>query len=404
VKRFQRGIEMGVSTTFRPETLVAHADAGIDDLSNVSPPIHQTAPFRAFSDDEFAEMSSAPRHPRNYTRDGNPTFTRVEAIVASLEGAEAGLLTSSGMGAISTSVLSLVGQGDHVIAQRTHYMGTAQLLSTVLPRFGISVTLVDQTAPAAFANAISDKTRLLIVETPANPLLSLTDLAKLAALARSRGIVTLCDSTIATPINQTPTRFGIDLVVHSATKFLGGHHDLMAGIVVGPRALVERIWHCAVTLGPVPDPFAAWLLLRGLRTLPLRIARQNTTALQVATRLGEHPKVARVHYPGLTSHPQHALARTQMPGGFGGLLSFELRGGFESAQAFIKAMKVPARAVSFGGFESLATQPAAMWAGSIGAEKAEEAGIPLGLIRLSVGLEHPDDLVDDLERALAVAA
>jgi cystathionine beta-lyase/cystathionine gamma-synthase len=392
---------MGISATLRPETLVAHADTGIDELSDVSPPIHQTAPFRASSDDEFAEMSSTPRHPRNYTRDGNPTFTRVEAIIASLEGTETGLLTSSGMGAISTSVLALVGQGDHVIAQRTHYMGTAQLLSTVLPRFGVAVTLVDQTAPAAFANAISDKTRLILVETPANPLLSLTDLARIAELARSRGIVTLCDSTIATPINQTPTRFGIDLVVHSATKFLGGHHDLMAGVVAGPRSLVERIWHCAVTLGPVPDPFAAWLLLRGLRTLPLRVARQNATALKVATLLAEHPKVARVHYPGLASHPQHALARAQMPGGFGGLLSFELRGGFESAQAFIKSMKVPARAVSFGGFESLATQPAAMWAGSIGAEKAEEAGIPLGIIRFSVGLEHPDDLVDDLEHALA---
>jgi cystathionine beta-lyase/cystathionine gamma-synthase len=395
---------MSALATCRLETLVAHADAGIDDSSDVSPPIHQTAPFRAFSDDDFAAMSTTPRHPRNYTRDGNPTFTRVEAILAALEGAEAGLLTSSGMGAISTSVLALVGQGDHVIAQRTHYMGTAQLLSTVLPRFGVSVTLVDQTEPAAFADAIRQTTRLMVVETPANPLLSLTDLAKTAELARSRGIVTLCDSTIATPINQTPTRFGIDLVVHSATKFLGGHHDLMAGAVVGSQLLVEKIWHCAVTLGPVPDPFAAWLLLRGLRTLPLRVARQNATALTIATFLAEHPKVARVHYPGLASHPQHALARSQMAGGFGGLLSFELRGGFESAQAFIKAMKVPARAVSFGGFESLATQPAAMWAGSIGAEKAQEAGIPSGLIRFSVGLEHPEDLIGDLERALAVAA
>lgn len=394
---------MEPSAFLHPETLVAHADAGIDPISDVAPAIHQTAPFRASSDDAFAEMSNTPRHPRNYTRDGNPNFNRVEAIIASLEGAEAGLLTSSGMGAISSSILALVGNGDHVIAQKTHYMGTAQLLSTVLPRFGVSATLVDQTDPTAFANAISNKTKLIFVETPANPLLSLTDLAKVAELARSRRIVTLCDSTIATPINQTPTRLGIDLVAHSATKFLGGHHDLMAGVVVGPKVLVEKIWHCTVALGPIADPFAAWLLLRGLRTLPLRVARQNATALRVATFLAEHPKVARVHYPGLPSHRQHELARTQMPGGFGGLLSFELRGGFHSAQAFIKAMKLPARAVSFGGFESLATQPAAMWAGSIGAEKAQEAGIPLGLIRFSVGLEHPDDLVEDLARALEVA-
>jgi methionine-gamma-lyase len=177
----------------------------------------------------------------------------------------------------------------------------------------------------------------------------------------------------------------------------------MAGVVAGSRELIDRIWHTSVVLGPVPDPFAAWLLVRGLRTLPLRIARQNATALKLATYLAEHPDVARVHYPGLPTHPQCELARTQMPGGFGGLLSFELRGGFAAAQAFISAMKIPVRAVSFGGFESLATQPAAMWAGSIGAEKAEEAGIPIGLIRFSVGLEHPDDLVEDLKRALALA-
>jgi len=394
---------MSVSATYRPETLVAHADGGIDDTSDVAPPIHQTAPFRASSDDEFAEMSNTPRHSRNYTRDGNPTFTRVESIIAALEGAEASLLTSSGMGAISTSVLSLVGQGDHVIAQKTHYMGTAQLLSTVLPRFGVSVTLVKQTAPAAFVNAITPTTKLILVETPANPLLTLTDLAGIAEIARSRGILTLCDSTIATPINQTPTNFGIDLVVHSATKFLGGHHDLMAGVVVGPRPLVEKIWHCAVALGPVPDPFAAWLLLRGLRTLPLRIARQNQTALETAKFLEQHPAVARVHYPGLDSHAQHDLACRQMPGGFGGLMSFELRGGFAAAQAFIGNMRIPSRAVSFGGFESLATQPAAMWKGSIGEAKATEAGINDGLIRLSIGLEHPLDLIADLDRALHAA-
>jgi cystathionine beta-lyase/cystathionine gamma-synthase len=393
---------VSVSTTYRPETLVAHADGGIDDASDVAPPIHQTAPFRATSDDDFAEMSNTPRHPRNYTRDGNPTFTRVESIIAALEGADAALLTSSGMGAMSTSVLSLVGQGDHVIAQKTHYMGTAQLLSTVLPRFGVSVTRVDHTVPAAFANAITRATKLIIVETPANPLLTLTDLAGVAELARSRGIVTLCDSTIATPVNQTPGRFGIDLVVHSATKFLGGHHDLMAGVVVGPRPLVEQIWHCAVVLGPVPDPFAAWLLLRGLRTLPLRIARQNHTALETAKFLEQHPAVARVHYPGLERHPQHDLACRQMPGGFGGLMSFELHGGFAAAQAFIGNMRIPSRAVSFG-FESLATQPAAMWKGSIGEAKATEAGISDGLIRLSIGLEHPLDLIADLDRALHAA-
>jgi cystathionine beta-lyase/cystathionine gamma-synthase len=394
---------MNPASTYRPETIVGHADQGIDDASDIAPPIHQTAPFRAASDSDFAEMASVPRHDRYYTRDGNPTFTRVESIIAPLEGAEAAILTSSGMGAISTAVLTIVGQGDHVIAQKTHYMGTAQLLSTVLPRFGISVTLVDQATPGAFAEALTPATKLIIIETPANPLLTLTDLEAVTRLARSRGIVTLCDNTIATPINQMPIRQGVDLVAHSATKFLGGHHDLMAGVVAGTRQMVDRIWHTAVTLGPVPDPFAAWLLLRGLRTLPLRIRRQNQTALEVATFLKQHPAVAQVHYPGLESHPQYALARRQMPGGFGGLMSFELHGGFDAARKVIRSMHLPSRAVSFGGFESLVTQPAAMWAGSIGEAKAVEAGISAGLIRLSIGLEHPLDLIADLDQALGTA-
>jgi cystathionine beta-lyase/cystathionine gamma-synthase len=345
-------------------------------------------------------MSATPRHDRYYTRDGNPSFSRAEAVLAALEGAEAALLTASGMGAISTTVLALVGSGDHVVAQRTHYMGTSQLLANVLPRFGVTVTLVDQAMPEAFAAAITPATKLILVETPANPLLTITDLTAVGTLARSRGILTLCDSTIATPINQLPLSNGIDLVVHSATKFLGGHHDLMAGVVLGARELIERAWHMAVTLGPVPDPFAAWLLLRGLRTLPLRVGRQNQTALAVARFLARHPAVSQVHYPGLESHAQHELARRQMPGGFGGLMSIELRGGFAAAQAFLGAMSLVSRAVSFGGFESLATHPGAMWSGSVGASKAAEAGISAGLVRLSIGLEHPDDLIADLGRAL----
>jgi cystathionine beta-lyase/cystathionine gamma-synthase len=399
----EQAAAVNLKTADRPETIVAHADRDVDDVSDVAPPIHQTATFRASSDDEFIEMASVPRHPRYYTRDGNPTVSRVESVIAALEGAETALMTSSGMGAISTCVLTLVGQGDHVVAQKTQYMGTAQLLSTLLPRFGITVTLVDQAATEAFASAVTPATKLIIVETPANPLLTITDLAGVAQLARSRGIVTLCDSTIATPINQTPIRLGIDLVVHSATKYLGGHHDLLAGVVAGSRQRIDQIWHTAVALGPVPDPFAAWLLLRGLRTLPLRVARHNQTALEVATFLARHPAVAQVHYPGLDCHPQHALARRQMPGGFSGLMSFELRGGFHAAQRFIGAMRIPSRAVSFGGFESLATQPAAMWEGSIGKAKLTEAGINTGLIRLSIGLEHSLDLIADLERALSAA-
>ena len=383
-------------------TLLAHIQLQPPASSHpISPPIYQTSTFGSTEADSFLAMATEPRHAGFYTRYGNPTTRAFEDAVAALEGTESALATASGMGAIVAAMLSFVSAGEHVIAQRVMYGGTMGLLKNIAPRLGIEVSFVDQTATEAFAEAIRPTTRLIMLESPSNPMMRLTDLRTVATLAKSKGIATLVDNTIASPINQTPIRSGIDLVVHSATKFLGGHHDLTAGVVAGPQALVEKIWHCAVVLGPVPDPFAAWLLLRGLRTLPLRIARQNQTALLVARFLEQHPAIARVNYPGLASHPQYALAKRQMPAGSGGLLSFELRGGFEAARTFINAMRLAVRAVSFGGFESLATQPAAMWAGSIGAEKAAEAGIPLGLIRYSVGLEHADDLIEDLRQALA---
>ena len=286
---------------------------------------------------------------------------------------------------MSTAVLGLVSQGDHVVAQRTHYMGTTQLLTEVLPRFGVEVSLVDQSNAEAIDAAITPRTQLLVVETPANPLLTLTDLAHVAEVGRRHGVLTLCDNTIGTPINQQPIGLGIDLVVHSATKFLGGHHDLMAGAIIGTRALVDRIWRGHIVFGAVADPFAAWLLMRGLRTLALRVDRQNQTALRIAHYLAEHSKVEGVHYPGLTSHPQHALAVRQMRGGFGGLLSFELRGGFKAGNGFVNAMRIPARAVSFGGFESLATQPAAMWPDRSATTPQRPRGLPLDSFDLRLG-------------------
>src|SRR5262245_37734222 len=266
----------------RPDTLAIHADAGLEPDSAIAAPIHQTSTFRARSAAEFAEMATRPRHERYYTRYGNPTLARCEAVIAALERAEAALVTASGMGAIATTVLALVRQGDHIVAQRNHYMGTSKLLAETLPRFGVSATLVDQTDPAAFAAAITPRTRLILVETPANPTMQLTDLRAVAELARPRGILTLADNTFASPINQRPLEHGIDLAMHSATKFLGGHHDLSAGVVAGPQALLDTIWDTAIVLGAVLGPFDAWLLLRGLRTLPLRIERHNRSALAIA--------------------------------------------------------------------------------------------------------------------------
>jgi cystathionine beta-lyase/cystathionine gamma-synthase len=388
--------------SFRLDTRLTRTHGGPGTLFDVAPALHQTTTFRAPDDEAFREMATTPRHATYYTRDGNPTTAAAESMIASLERAESCLVTASGMGAMSAAILGIARQGDHVVAQRSHYMGTTQLLREVLPRFGVEVSTVDQADAGAIEAAVKSSTRLIVVETPANPLLRLTDLSRVADLGRRHGVLTLCDSTIATPINQQPIDFGIDLVVHSATKFLGGHHDVMAGAIAGSRELLEQIWRGHVVFGAVADPFASWLLLRGLRTLALRVARQNQTALHIARYLAEHSKVERVHYPGLISHPQHGLATRQMSGGFGGLLSFELRGGFKAGNTFVNAMRIPARAVSFGGFESLATQPAAMWSGSIGDQAAEAAGIRPGLIRFSAGLEHPQDLIEDLDRSLAL--
>jgi cystathionine beta-lyase/cystathionine gamma-synthase len=382
------------------DSLLIHADAGLEDDSSIAPPLHQTSTFRADSAEMFADMATRPRHPRYYTRYGNPTLARVEAVLAALEGAEAALVTASGMGAIATAVLALVSQGDHVVAQRNHYMGTSKLLAETLPRFGITSTLVDQTDPAAFAAALRPETRLIVVETPSNPTMQLTDLRAVADLARQRGILTLADNTFATPINQRPIEHGIDLVAHSATKFLGGHHDLSAGVVLGAEPLIARVWDTALVLGAVLGPFDGWLLLRGLRTLGLRVERHNRSALAIARFLKTHPAIEAVYYPGLAGNPQHELAQRQMAGGGGGVLSFAVRGGYAATRQFIGGLRLPAQAVSLGGFETLVVHAAAMWEGTLGPEGMAAAGIQPNLVRLSVGLEDERDLIADLEQAL----
>jgi methionine-gamma-lyase len=382
-----------------PESLVLHADRELNETTAITPPIWQTSTFGASSAEEFLARATEHRGDRFYTRYGNPTHSQTAAVVASLEGAEAALMAGSGMAAISSTVLTFVGAGDHVVAQRNHYAGTASLLHTLLPRMGGRVTFVDQTDAGAFEEAIRPETKLIVAETPTNPLLGITDLRAIAEAARRRGVLTLVDNTFATPINQRPIELGVDLVVHSATKYLGGHSDLVAGVVAGPAPLLDRIWDTSLVLGGALSPFDSWLLLRGLRTLPVRIERHNQTALAVARFLEGHPAVERVNYPGLESHPQHALARSQMSG-FGGMLSFELEGGHAAAERCIAAMRLASRAGSLGGVESLIVHPTAMWAHSMSEERLQEAGIRPGLVRFSVGLEGERDLIADLEQAL----
>jgi methionine-gamma-lyase len=251
-----------------PDTLAIHADRDLNETHAVTPPIWQTSTFWAESGAEFLDMATAPRHDRFYTRYGNPTSTQVEAVVAALEGAEAAMLASSGMAAISGAVMANVSAGDHVVAQTSLYTGTVGLLKKLLPRFGVEATFVDQRDPHNFAAAIRPNTRLILVETPSNPLLAVTDLAAVAELAHARGVVTVADNTFATPVNQRPLELGIDLVVHSATKFLGGHSDLIAGVVAGPAGRIQRIWEDAIVLGSAVSPFDAWLMLPAARRAP----------------------------------------------------------------------------------------------------------------------------------------
>lgn len=386
------------------ETRCVHGSTRHDTDSAVVPPIVYSATFAAAGADEFAEMASTAAHERYYTRYGNPLHTQVAGQLAALETAGAGgygaLCTSTGMAAISLVLLGLVRAGDHVVAQTNHYMATAKHLDELLPRFGVSTTVVDQTDPAAFAAAITDRTTLVMIETPVNPTCAVTDIAAVCEVAQRAGALVVCDNTFASPVNQQPLLLGADVVVQSATKFLGGHHDLMAGAVVARDELIERLWPTSICLGATLSPMDAWLLLRGIKTLALRVRQQNRTAQLVAEHLEAHPKVSAVRYPGLASHPQHALAARQMHG-FGGLMSIEIDGDYAATARFVQALRLPHHAVSLGGVDSLVVHAAAMWAGTMDDAQMRTAGVAPNSVRLSVGIEHPDDLIADIDQALA---
>jgi cystathionine beta-lyase/cystathionine gamma-synthase len=381
------------------QTRAIHAGKGENHTRAVTPPIWQTTTFSADSSEHFAEVASAVRPAEFYTRYGNPTHKEVEATIVALEGGEAALLTSSGMGAVFTALMSTLKAGDHVVAQTNHYAGSMTLFEEMPRRFGVEVTLVDQTQTEAFAEAMRPNTRVIYAESPTNPLMQITDLRAVAALARGRGVTTIVDNTFATPVNQRPLELGFDAVIHSATKYLGGHSDVTAGVIVSSREFTDRAWHFSLLAGSILSPFDGWLLLRGLRTLGLRVARHNANALALARFLEAHPKVERVYYPGLESHPQHTLARAQMSG-FTGILSAELRGGFETAERFIASLKLATNAASLGGHETLIVHPAAMWRGYMTAEQLHARGLSDSLVRISIGIEDERDLIEDFARAL----
>jgi methionine-gamma-lyase len=381
-------------------TLAIHGGRIPDANKSLVTPIYQTATFRYDSVDEGARLGAETGPGYFYTRWGNPTTDAFEQKIALLEGGEAALATSSGMAAIATAVMSLVRAGDHIVAPKAVYQATFGLFHSVLPAYGVEATLLDDPDLGAYERAVRPNTKLLYIETPNNPVLGIIDIAGVVALAGARGARTIADNTFATPYNQTPLRLGVDLVCHSATKYLGGHHDVTAGAVVGSRELIRRCVETMRTFGGVLDPFAAYLLVRGLMTLGLRVERHNANALALAHHLAAHPKVVRVHYPGLPAHPRHAVAARQMARGFGGMLSVEVRGDVAAGARCVEALRVGKLAVSLGGVSTLVTHPASTTSVNMPRKVRLAAGIADGLIRVSVGLEDIGDLIDDFDQAL----
>ncbi len=335
-----------------------------------------------------------------YSRTGNPTRTALEECVASLESGEYGLAFASGLAA-TVATMSLLSSGDHVVAGDDLYGGTYRLFDKVLPRTGgLEFTYADTTDPGAVERALRPETKLLWIETPTNPMLTLSDIAQLSGMAHERGAVVAVDNTFASPYFQNPLALGADIVVHSTTKYMGGHSDVIGGAVVTSNPdFYEGIKFYQNAAGAVPGPFDAWIVLRGLKTLAVRMRQHEENALAVAGFLQDHPEVASVNYPGLPSHPQHELAKRQMSG-FSGMVSFTLRGGAEAAYAAVQKTKVFSFAESLGGVESLITHPATMTHAAIPREQREARGVTDGLLRLSVGIEDKEDLVADLDRAI----
>jgi cystathionine beta-lyase len=336
----------------------------------------------------------------DYSRTKNPTRTALEGNLAALEGAKRGLAFSSGMGAINT-ILNLLSAGDHVVAGNDLYGGSYRIFTTIYARYGLSFSFVDTTDLSLVERAVRKETKLIFVETPSNPLLRITDLAGIAKIGKARKILTVCDNTFATPYLQNPIALGIDVVTHSATKYLGGHSDVVGGVLcLDDEQLADQLHRYENSVGATPGPLDCFLVMRGTKTLHLRMERHCDNAEKVVAFLKEHPRVERVHYPGLQDHPGHALAKKQMKR-FGGMVSFELKASVEESKRVASRMKLFALAESLGGVESLVDHPASMTHASIPAEERRKAGLPDGLIRLSVGIEDAEDLIDDLAAALS---
>ncbi|MGH9328581.1 MAG: trans-sulfuration enzyme family protein [Terriglobia bacterium] len=391
-----------MSETPRFATLAVHAgEKPCPATGALDTPIYQSTTFAAANSDELAALFGEQKPGYTYTRYGNPTIHALELKLAALEGGEAALAVASGMAAISSAILGYIKAGDHVVGARSLYGAAYHFLDQKLPRFGASATFADSTRIEDFEKCIRPNTRLIYFETPSNPVLDIIDIAGLSALARSRNLPLMIDNTFASPALQQPLALGVTVVVHSATKYLCGHGDALAGAIIGPESYIADLNREIVRdLGGVISPFNAWLILRGIHTLPLRVAAQCSNAQQLAEFLASHPKVAHVNYPGLPAHPGHALARRQMKA-FGAMISFEAKGGHEMGKRVMDRVKIFARAASLGDTRSLIVHPASVSHRAVPRERRVAAGITDGLVRLSIGVEAIEDLMADLDQALA---
>ncbi len=385
-------------------THCVHGGTGPCDVRHaVTTAIVHSAPFTFASTREvldFVEGRSERTQPE-YGRMGNPTVSRVQERLAAIEGAERAQLFASGMAAVTTTMLAYLRPGDHLVLTSDCYKRTREFGGTFIGRFGVEASVVPPTTDAV-AEALRPETRMVLVEVPSNPYQYVVDVGRLADLGRERGILTVVDSTFATPVNLRPLEWGADLVIHSATKYLGGHNDLVAGVLAGPAARVEPVAELLSTLGGICDPTTAFLLDRGLKTLSARVHLQNAAGLAVAQHVEDRPGIRQVFYPGLASHPHHGVAARLM-NGYGGVVTFLVDADFEGTARFVDGLSIPKIAPSLGGVEALVEQPALMSFWDLARDERERLGMYDNLVRLAVGLEDPEDLIHDLEQALSAA-
>jgi cystathionine gamma-synthase len=363
----------------------------------VIPPVYMSATYEFECSDDLIDVVQN-RSGFIYSRWDNPTVRETEKALAAMEGYDDAVAFGSGMAAITTSILAFVDKSSRIIAMRETYGGTFTFINKFLPGLGIETIDLGCDELSRFYAEIEKGAAILYLETPTNPLLRVIDVKPLAEAARERGIITIVDSTFASPVNQRPVELGVDIAIHSATKYLGGHHDVMAGFACCNREYADKICETRKVIGGISDPMTAFLVLRGLKTLGLRVQRQNENAMKIAQFLANHEKVSVVHYPGLPTHPDHAIARRQMKG-FGGMLSFEIKANFDGTKRFMDSLKFIKLATSLGGVTSLATQPVTNTHVALSPEERKKTGISDSLVRLSVGIEEPESIIQDIENA-----